>query len=91
VIFSRFDFLLDRRGRFRCVERNSFSPATNATLESSKMAIVEFFTFHRDADHTTRRLDGLDCVGPLTPEIQKATVFSAGGASNAKEPAAGGP
>jgi hypothetical protein len=88
VIFSRFEFLLDRRGCFRGVERNSFSPATNATLESTTEIIVEFFTFRCDAEHTTHRLDGLDYVGPLPAEIQKITVFSAGVTSDAKEPAA---
>ena len=32
---------------------------------------------------------GIDIVGPLPPEVQKITVFSAGIATSAKEPAAG--
>ena len=34
-------------------------------------------------------IEGLDIVGPLPPELQRITVFSAGLASNAKEPEAG--
>jgi molybdate transport system substrate-binding protein len=34
-------------------------------------------------------VSGIDIVGPLPSEVQKITVFSAGIATNAKEPAAG--
>ena len=37
----------------------------------------------------TSRVAGIDIVGPLPPDLQKITVFSAGIATGSKEPEAG--